>query len=288
LRMQSLRSTQLVFTSPTPSKVSPFLLNKKSFVGSTTNVFKPSTLSSKPSRFMKTRALANQSIIVDPDQFVQDLWPHKFLHDLKNIKNEKIGSVELDSEVFKVPVRPDIIHRIVTWQLANKRRGTASAKTRAEVSGSNKKPFKQKGTGRARAGTFRAPHMRGGGVAFPPKPRDWSYSLPKKVLRMGLKSVLSAKLAEGKLTILDSVQLSSHKTKGFLQTVVENGWDQGGVLIIDDEKILDKKLKIASSNIQSVRVMAGASINIYDILKKKHLVLTKACVEYLQNKRLNQ
>jgi len=181
-------------------------------------------------------------------------------------------------------------------------------KTRSEVSGSTRKPFPQKKTGRARAGTLHsAPHMNGGGRAFPPKPRDWSYSLPKQVVRMGLKSALSAKLAQGKLKIIDAANIDSHKTKAFQEIAKRNNWlvtkvektklttanpqskkqkEALGVLIVDGFTIEDPKFQLAVANTPSIRVIDGNLINVYDILKQEKLVLTKAAVQYLQDKRL--
>jgi len=147
---------------------------------------------------------------------------------------------------------------------------------------------KKKKTGRARQGTLRAPHMRGGGSVFPPKPRDWSYSLPKKVARMGLKCAISAKFAQGNLFIVDSVKLPFIRTKELHQFANTNGWLQGGVLIVEGEKEMDRNLQLSSSNLHFVKALSGASLNVYDILKKKYLVLSKQTVEYLQNKRLKE
>lgn len=226
--------------------------------------------------------------VEDTNSFVKNLWPHTFEHPVINFQNEKVGTIKLDSEIFKVPVRTDLLHRVVTWQLACRRRGTASAKTRGDVSGTGKKPYKQKGTGHARAGTLRAPHMRGGGTAFAPKPKDWSYDLPKQVRRMALKVALSSKLAQNKLFILDDATLSSKKTKDFVKIMSTFGWSKGGVLIGSGATSSDvsPNLALASSNIHAARVLPGFGLNVYDILHQEYLCLTKSCVEYLQQKRL--
>lgn len=151
--------------------------------------------------------------------------------DVINLASETVGTVELDDAIFGVTVRPDILARTVNWQLARRRAGTHKTKLRGEVARSGKKPFKQKGTGRARQGSSKGPHMRGGAVVFGPLPRDHGTDLPKKVRRLALKCALSAKLAEGSLIVLDKAELTEPKTKMLAACVEKLGWEKA--LVID-------------------------------------------------------
>ena len=154
-------------------------------------------------------------------------------HDVIDLDNKKAGAIELDDAVFAVPVRGDILSRAVDWQLAKRRSGNHKVKQRSEVSGGGHKPFRQKGTGRARQGTSRAPQMRGGGVVFGPAPRDHSIGLPKKVRKLALKTALSAKLSEGKLVVLESAELKSAKTAELAKRIDKLGWRSALVICGD-------------------------------------------------------
>jgi large subunit ribosomal protein L4 len=201
--------------------------------------------------------------------------------DVIGLDSKKSGSIDLDDAVFAVDVRPDILQRVVTWQLAKRRAGTAKTKERAEVNGSGTKPHRQKGTGRARAGDKKAPHMRGGGVAFGPRVRDHGYKLPKKVRQLGMKCALSAKAADGKLIILEEAKTGSPKTRDLAATLAKLGW--GRALVIDGPAI-DETFKRAAANLAELDVLPSQGANVYDILRSQTLVLTRSAVETLQER----
>lgn len=204
-------------------------------------------------------------------------------YDVHNIENKPVGKIELDPGLFEVEIKEHLLYYVVNWQLARRRAGTASTKTRAEVSGSGRKPWKQKGSGNARAGSKRSPLWRGGGVAFGPKPRDWSYGLPKKVRRGALLSALSLKHRDGKISVLDSLELPEIKTKlvkGFLDTF---GLEK--VLIVIDGD--NTNFKRSARNIQGVKVLRSEGINVYDLLKFDTLVLTEGAAKQLQEALLH-
>jgi large subunit ribosomal protein L4 len=179
--------------------------------------------------------------------------------DVVNLENEKIGTVELADSVFGVEVRRDILARAVNWQLAKRRAGTHKVKTRKEVSGTTKKPFRQKGTGRARQGSMKGPHMRGGGVVFGPVPRDHSHALPKKV-------------------VLDKAELEDAKTRVLGQRALTLGW--GKALIIDGETV-DTNFARAARNLPGLDLLPSRGANVYDILRHETLVLTRTAVDKL-------
>lgn len=199
--------------------------------------------------------------------------------DVKNIENKVVGSVELSDEIFGLEVRKDIMARVVLWQLAKRRAGTHKAKTMSEVSGTTKKPFKQKGGGRARQGSLRAPQFRTGGVVFGPVVRDHGFNLPKKIRKLGLKTALSAKAKEGKLLVLDSASLKSAKTKEVADKFKALGISTA--LVIDGNE-LDQNFVLASRNVAGVDVLPQQGANVYDILRRDMLVLTKQAIENLE------
>ena len=198
--------------------------------------------------------------------------------DVINVDNEKVATLELDEAVFGLEVRADILARAVNWQLAKRRAGTHKVKSRNEVQGTSKKPFRQKGTGRARQGSLKGPHQRGGGVAFGPVPRDHAHALPKKVRRLALKTALSAKQAAGELVVLDKAQLNEPKTKVLATQAAKLGWRS--VLIIDGNE-LDAGFARAARNIVGLDVLPSRGANVYDILRRDTLVLTSSAVEQL-------
>jgi large subunit ribosomal protein L4 len=200
--------------------------------------------------------------------------------DVYNIENQKVGEVELSDALFGLQVKSHILHDVVRMQLANRRAGTASTKTRAEVRGGGAKPWRQKGTGRARAGTRRSPLWRGGGTIFGPKPRDYGYLLPKKVRRLGLCMALSARFAEDRLLVLDDFQMDEIKTKNF-KRVLENLQIDNGLFVTVDR---DEKLEKSCRNIPGVKVIPASGLNVYDILLHHRLVLLKPCVDKLQER----
>ncbi len=198
--------------------------------------------------------------------------------DVISIDNKKVGDIDLDEAVFGLPLRVDILERAVNWQLANRRAGTHKIKGRGEVSGRKGKPFKQKGTGRARQGTARASQMRGGGVVFGPVVRSHAHKLQKKVRRLALKTALSAKQAEGKLVVLENAKLKEAKTAELLKRVKKLGWDRA--LVIDGAE-LDLNFSRAATNIIGLDLLPSQGANVYDILRSDILVLTKGAVEKL-------
>ncbi|GAB9473524.1 50S ribosomal protein l4 [Globisporangium polare] len=201
---------------------------------------------------------------------------------LLSLKSEdELESMTLDGSVFGAPTRVDILQRVVRWQLACRRAGTNKTKTRTEVSGSTRKPWKQKGSGRARVGDIRAPQWRGGYRVHGPKLRDFSYSLPKKVRAMGLRVALSTKLREGKLAIVDSLDVESSKTKDMKQFLESRGWDHA--LFIDSEEVATNFL-LSTRNIPYVDTLPQHKINVYSILQKDLLVITKDAVKYLEER----
>jgi large subunit ribosomal protein L4 len=198
---------------------------------------------------------------------------------VRNLDNEEVGDIELAEEVFGVKVRPDILARVVNWQLAKRRAGTHKAKGISDVQGTTKKPYKQKGTGRARQGSLRSPQFRGGAVIFGPVVRSHAYDLQKKVRRLGLKSALSAKQNDGKLVVIDAAKLEEGKTKALRDRFAALGWDS--VLILDGPE-LDPLFVRAARNLPKVDVLPQQGANVYDILRRDTLVLTRAAVEHLE------
>ena len=195
-----------------------------------------------------------------------------------NIEGKEVGSIELNDAVFGVEVNEHLVHMAVVNQLANNRQGTQSAKTRSEVSGGGRKPWRQKGTGHARQGSTRAPQWTGGGIVFAPKPRDYSFKMNKKEKRIALLSALSSKVAESKIVVLDEFKLDEIKTKKFVE-VMNNLKVENALVVLEGE---NKNVVLSGRNIPSVKVTATNEINTYDILKYTTLVVTKAAVEKLE------
>ena len=195
------------------------------------------------------------------------------------LDNKAAGDIELDDAVFAAEVRKDILARMVNYQLAKRRAGTHLVKTRGMVSGTTRKPFRQKGTGRARQGSYRATQFRGGATVFGPVVRDHGHSLPKKVRKLAMKSALSAKQADGKLIILDDVKLADPKTKALIEKLGKLGLSNA--LIVGGGKIDDNFAK-AAKNIAMIDVLPIQGANVYDILKRDTLVLTREAVETLE------
>ena len=195
-----------------------------------------------------------------------------------NIEGKEVGSIELNDAVFGVEVNEHLVHMAVVNQLANNRQGTQSAKTRSEVSGGGRKPWRQKGTGHARQGSTRAPQWTGGGIVFAPKPRDYSFKMNKKEKRIALLSALSSKVAESKIVVLDEFKLDEIKTKKFVE-VMNNLKVDKALVVIEGE---NKNVVLSGRNIPTVKVSATNEINTYDVLKYETLVVTKAAVEKLE------
>jgi len=199
--------------------------------------------------------------------------------DVVNLEAQNVGSVELADEVFGVEVRRDILARMVNYQLAKRRAGTHKTKQIWEVSGTTKKPFKQKGSGNARQGSLRSAQFRGGGVIFGPVVRSHAHDLPKKVRALALKVALSAKVAEGKLVILEKAAVASPKTKELLARLTK--LNLANALFIDGAE-LDLNFALASRNLPFVDVLPSQGANVYDILRRDTLVLTKDAVLALE------
>jgi large subunit ribosomal protein L4 len=195
--------------------------------------------------------------------------------------NKSVGDIELDDDVFGMPLRRDLLSRAVNWQLAKRQAGTHAAKERWEVSGTKKKPFKQKGTGGARQGTLRAPQMRGGGIVFGPRPHSHAFSLPKKVRKLALRTALSAKQADGRLIVVDSAELASAKTGALAKQMNKLGW--GTTLVIDGAQV-NENFARAARNIFGLDVLPQIGANVYDIMRRNTLVLTKDAVQQLQER----
>lgn len=194
--------------------------------------------------------------------------------DVIDARNKKVGQIVLSEAVFGAEVKPHLLHEVVVWQLAQRRQGTASTKTRVEVRGGGRKPWRQKGTGRARAGTRRSPLWRGGGVTFGPKPRDFSYTLPRKVKKAALRSALSDKLGEGKLTVLKGFDLTQIKTRDFVEVMDNLATSDALVVTAAADEVLEK----SSRNVPQIKVLRAEGLNVYDILKHDRLVLLEEAV----------
>ncbi|MBO8129550.1 MAG: 50S ribosomal protein L4 [Peptococcaceae bacterium] len=192
-----------------------------------------------------------------------------------NTKGEQVGEMELSDEVFGQPVNEAVLHEVVTMQLANRRRGTHDTKTRGEVRGGGRKPWRQKGTGRARHGSIRSPIWRGGGIVFGPHPRDYHYKVPKKVRRLALKSALSSKVGEGKIFVLEALELEAPKTKDMVQ-ILQNLQAGKGALVVTEGK--DEHVIKSARNIPKVKALPADQLNVYDVLYHPNLVMTKDAV----------
>lgn len=201
--------------------------------------------------------------------------------DVITLANEKVGEIELPDALFGAVPRADIMARVVHWQLAKRRAGTHKVKGMGEVSGTTKKPYRQKGTGRARQGSLRSPQFRGGGVVHGPVVRDHGYDLPKKVRRLGLISALSQKRAEGKLVVLDAATSEDGKTAALRRKVEALGWRSA--LVIDGAAV-DERFLRAARNIPGLDVLPTIGANVYDILRHDVLAVTTAGIETLKKR----
>ena len=195
-----------------------------------------------------------------------------------NMEGQQVGDIELNDAVFGVEVNEHLVHMAVLSQLANKRQGTQSAKTRSEVSGGGKKPWKQKGTGHARQGSTRAPQWTGGGIVFAPKPRDYSFKLNKKERRIALKSALTSKVQENKFIVVDAIKLDEIKTKKFADAL--NSLNVKKALVVLNEN--DQNVVMSAKNIPTVKTALTNTINVFDILKYDTVVIDKAAVATIE------
>ncbi len=192
-----------------------------------------------------------------------------------NQNREKLGELSLSDAVFGAEVREHLFYALVRYQLAKRRQGTHSTKTRSEVAGGGKKPWKQKGTGRARQGTIRAPQWRGGGVVFGPKPRDYGFKLNKKVRATALCGALSRRVQESALVVLDDLKLPSIKTKQVVELMSRFELGEALVVISGQDDVLARSAR----NLQNVTVLPVEGLNVYDVLNHKHLVMTRGAIE---------
>ena len=195
-----------------------------------------------------------------------------------NMEGKEVETMELDDAVFGVDVNEHLVHMAVVQQLANNRQGTQKAKTRSEVRGGGRKPWRQKGTGNARQGSTRAPQWTGGGVVFAPTPRDYSFKLNKKEKRAALKSALSSRVAENKFVVVDELKFDAIKTKDFAKVMSNLGVEKALVVINDN----DTNVVMSAKNIPTVKTASTSTINVYDILKYNTVVVTKDAVNTIQ------
>ncbi len=195
-----------------------------------------------------------------------------------NIHGEVVEEIELSDDVFQAPINQKLVHQVVLMQLANRRHGTAHSKTRSQVRGGGRKPWRQKGLGRARVGTIRSPLWRGGGITFGPQARDFGYTMPRKARRAALKSVLSSRFQEGSLRVIEELKMSKPRTKSVVEAL--KNLETQRALIVTDENDVD--LYKSTRNIPGVSSKRAKDISVYDIMSHKHLVLTRAAVPVVE------
>ena len=195
-----------------------------------------------------------------------------------NMAGKEVGQIELNDAIFGVEINEHLVHMAVLQQLANNRQGTQKAKTRSEVSGGGKKPYRQKGTGHARQGSTRAPHYTGGGVVFAPVPRDYSFKLNKKEKRAALKSALTSRVVENKFIVLDELKLDEIKTKKFVE-VMNNLKVEKALVVLND---MDKNVIASAANIPTVKTAQTNELNVFDVLKYDTVVVTKAAIATIE------
>jgi large subunit ribosomal protein L4 len=198
---------------------------------------------------------------------------------VRNLKNEEVGEVELSDAVFDAPLNEGLIHAAVRNFMANGRQGTSATKTRGDVSGAGRKLWKQKGTGRARIASLRSPLWKGGGNVHGPQPRDWSYNMPRKMRQGALRSALSERVREGKVTLVDGWSLDKPKTKDFVSSLGKFGFT-GKTLIVDS--LDNENLMLSTRNVQSAKVVNSFALNIYDLLYHEQLIISEAAVKELE------
>ena len=199
--------------------------------------------------------------------------------DVYDVEGKKVKTLELKEEVFGIAPNEAVVHSVLVNYLANQRQGTQSTKTRAEVSGGGRKPWRQKGTGRARQGSIRAPHWVGGGIALGPKPRSYNYTVNKKEKRLAIKSLLSSKVLENELTVVDHLELKEIKTKEMAK-ILNNLKLEGKTVILLPEG--NENIQKSARNIEGVKTLRVDTINVYDLLKHKNLVVTEDTVKKLE------
>jgi large subunit ribosomal protein L4 len=199
--------------------------------------------------------------------------------DVVDTSRNKVAQIDVSDDIFNAPVREHLFYDVVRMQLASRRSGTAATKTRSAVSGGGKKPWKQKGTGRARAGSSRSPLWRGGGTIFGPMPRSYEYAVPKKVRKLALRSALSMKRKENKMLIVDKLELQEIKTAAFVNLLKQLGLSN--VLIVAQE---NNNLEKSARNVPQVKVLRPEGLNVYDVLRYENIIITQPCVEKIQGR----
>ncbi len=203
--------------------------------------------------------------------------------DVFNNKGEKISQTDLADALFNVPIKPSVMHEVVTMQLSSRRAGTASVKHRGDVKGSQRKLFRQKGTGRARRGNIKSPLLRGGGVVFGPDPKSYLFKVPKKVKKLALKMALSSKLKENELVVVDRFGIDRIKTQDV--ATVLSALNVNNALIVTDNE--DETLELSARNISGVKVMRVEGLNVYDILKYTNLILLESSIKGIEGRLLS-
>ncbi len=197
---------------------------------------------------------------------------------VQNTKGESVSEIDLPDTIFKTPIKASVLHEIVKMQLACRRAGSAAVKHRSDIRGSQRKLFRQKGTGRARRGNIKSPLLRGGGSVFGPDPRTFAYKIPKKVRRLGLRMALSDKLDQDALIVLDQIELDRIKTKDFVEILT--ALDVNDALIVTDTK--NENLELSSRNVLGVKVLRSEGLNVYDILKYERLILVESSIKRIE------
>lgn len=196
-----------------------------------------------------------------------------------NISGDQVGEIELNDDIFGIEINENAMYEVVKNQLANKRQGTQSTKTRAEVRGGGRKPWRQKGTGRARVGSIRSPLWVGGGVTFAPKPRDYSYRLPKKIRKLAMKSALTSKVNNDEIVVLDGLNISAPKTKEMINILSNLNADKKALIVMDGR---DDTVIKSARNIPGVKTTSVNTLNVYDILKYDKFIITKDAVQKVE------
>ncbi len=199
---------------------------------------------------------------------------------VQNIKGDPVSEIDLPDAIFKTPIKASVLHEIVKMQLACRRAGSAAVKHRSDIRGSQRKLFRQKGTGRARRGNIKSPLLRGGGSVFGPDPRSFAYKIPKKVRRLGLKMALSDKLDKDSLIVLDQIELERIKTKDFVEILT--ALDVNDALIVTDAK--NENLELSSRNVQNIKVLRSEGLNVYDLLKHERLIIVESSIKKIEER----
>ncbi len=200
--------------------------------------------------------------------------------DVVDVHNKVVSQVDLNAEVFDAPVKSELVHQVVRMQMAQRRAGTACTKNRAAVRGGGKKPYRQKGTGRARAGTRRSPLWRGGGIVFGPMPRDYGFKVNRKVRKAALRAVLTQKLRDGELKIIDRIDIPQIRTKAMLGVLEELGLESALILLPTRDEAVEKSAR----NIPSVKVLPVEGLNVYDALLYRNLVIVQECLDRIEQR----